>query len=56
MRCCLHSIDMHKYQVTANGIVVCYFRDISQSVIARVDLRESDKRFRTMADNISQVA
>jgi len=56
MRGCPHSIDMHEHQVTAKGIVVCYFRGTSESVIERDVLRESDERFRTMADNISQLA
>ena len=51
-----HSIDKHKYQVTAEGIVVCYFRDTSESVIERDSLRESDECFLAVADNITQLA
>ena len=35
--------------------VVCFFRDISESVIAREALRESDERFLAMADIISPI-
>jgi PAS domain S-box-containing protein len=36
--------------------VVCYFFDISASVLARKALAESEKQFRMLADNISQFA
>ena len=36
--------------------VVCYFREISQQVLARVAITESEERFRTLADNIAQFA
>ncbi len=36
--------------------VVCYFRDISQQVQARLAITESEERFRNLADNISQFA
>ena len=36
--------------------VVCYFRDLSAQVLARLAIMESEDRFRTLADNISQFA
>jgi PAS domain S-box-containing protein len=36
--------------------VVCYFRDISTQVFARQKIAESEERFRTLADNMSQLA
>jgi PAS domain S-box-containing protein len=36
--------------------VVCYFRDISAHVQAREAIAESEERFRTLADNMSQFA
>lgn len=36
--------------------VVCYFRDITRQVFARAAIAESEARFRTLAENIAQLA
>jgi PAS domain S-box-containing protein len=38
-----------------NG-VVCYFRDITQQVQTRLAVEESEERFRTLANNMAQLA
>jgi PAS domain S-box-containing protein len=49
--------QIHRIPLPEGGYgVVCYFRDISAHVQAREAIAESEERFRTLADNMSQFA